>query len=56
VANAFDVKGRIEKRTRSLLVIYKDKIIAEKYDTGFDKKQFRLVHDQKYHEVQCLEF
>ena len=37
VANAFDKKGAIEKRTRSLLVIYKDKIIAEKYDTGFTK-------------------
>ncbi|WP_426094274.1 serine hydrolase domain-containing protein [Flavobacterium sp. DSR2-3-3] len=37
VANAFDTKGQIKKRTRSLLVIYKDKIIAEKYDTGFDK-------------------
>ena len=37
VANAFDEKGQIKKRTRSLLVIYKDKIIAEKYDTGFDK-------------------
>ena len=37
VANAFDAKGQIKKRTRSLLVIYKDKIIAEKYDTGFDK-------------------
>jgi len=37
VANAFDEKGEIKKRTRSLLVIYKDKIIAEKYDTGFDK-------------------
>ena len=37
VANAFDVKGEFKKRTRSLLVIYKDKIIAEKYDTGFDK-------------------
>ncbi len=37
VANAFDKKGIIDKRTRSLLVIYKDKIIAEKYDTGFDK-------------------
>ncbi len=34
VANAFDKK---DKRTRSVLVIYKDKIIAEKYDTGFDK-------------------
>lgn len=47
VANAFDKKGdsslkgeqakQTKKRTRSLLVIYKDKIIAEKYDTGFDK-------------------
>ena len=37
VANAFDKKGELLKRTRSLLVIYKDKIIAEKYDTGFDK-------------------
>ena len=37
VANAFDKKGELKKRTRSLLVIYKDKIIAEKYDTGFTK-------------------
>lgn len=37
VANAFDKKGAKNKRTRSVLVIYKDKIIAEKYDTGFDK-------------------
>jgi CubicO group peptidase (beta-lactamase class C family) len=37
VANAFDHKGKKNKRTRSVLVIYKDKIIAEKYDTGFDK-------------------
>jgi CubicO group peptidase (beta-lactamase class C family) len=37
VANAFDKKDQINKRTRSVLVIYKDKIIAEKYDTGFDK-------------------
>jgi CubicO group peptidase (beta-lactamase class C family) len=37
VANAFDVKGQKTKRTRSVLVIYKDKIIAEKYATGFDK-------------------
>lgn len=37
VANAFDKKGEQNKRTRSVLVIYKDKIIAEKYDTGFDK-------------------
>lgn len=37
VANAFDKKGEVKKRTRSILVIYKDKIIAEKYDTGFHK-------------------
>lgn len=37
VANAFDKKGEQNKRTRSVIVIYKDKIIAEKYDTGFDK-------------------
>jgi len=37
VANAFDIKGQKTKRTRSVIVIYKDKIIAEKYDTGFDK-------------------
>lgn len=37
VINAFDEKGEIKKRTRSVLVLYKDKIIAEKYDTGFDK-------------------
>ncbi|MFV5694252.1 serine hydrolase domain-containing protein [Flavobacterium sp. LB3P122] len=37
VGNAFDKKGEIKKRTRSVLVIYKDKIIAEKYDTGFYK-------------------
>ncbi|OUD44397.1 serine hydrolase domain-containing protein, partial [Flavobacterium psychrophilum] len=37
VENAFDKKGQKNKRTRALLVIYKDKIIAEKYDTGFTK-------------------
>jgi CubicO group peptidase (beta-lactamase class C family) len=37
VANAFDVKDNKEKRTRSILIIYKDKVIAEKYDTGFNK-------------------
>jgi CubicO group peptidase (beta-lactamase class C family) len=37
VNNAFDKKGQKNKRTRSLIVIYKDKIIAEKYDTGFTK-------------------
>jgi CubicO group peptidase (beta-lactamase class C family) len=37
VANAFDKKGELKKRTRAVLVIYKDKIIAEKYATGFNK-------------------
>lgn len=37
VANAFDAKGKKNKRTRSVIVIYKDKIIAEKYADGFDK-------------------
>jgi CubicO group peptidase (beta-lactamase class C family) len=37
VANAFDKKGIKDKRTRSIIVIYKDKIIAEKYDSGFNK-------------------
>ena len=37
VANAFDKKGIIDKRTRSVLVLYKNKIVAEKYDEGFNK-------------------
>ncbi|WP_112112926.1 serine hydrolase domain-containing protein [Flavobacterium aciduliphilum] len=37
VDNAFDEKGQKNKRTRSVLVIYKDKIIAEKYADGFNK-------------------
>jgi CubicO group peptidase (beta-lactamase class C family) len=37
IDNAFDKKDQKKKRTRSLLVIYKDKIIGEKYDTGFTK-------------------
>ena len=37
VANAFDQKEKKDKRTRSIIVIYKDKIIAEKYDTDFNK-------------------
>ena len=37
VANAFDKKGKKNKRTRALLVIYKDKIIAEKYEDRFSK-------------------
>jgi hypothetical protein len=31
------IRGLV-KKTRSLLVIYKDKIIAEKYETGFTKE------------------
>ncbi len=37
VARAFDSKNQNEKKTRAVLVIYKDHIIAEKYSTGFDK-------------------
>jgi CubicO group peptidase (beta-lactamase class C family) len=37
VANAFDKENQKIKRTRAVLVIYKDKIIAEKYNTGFNK-------------------
>lgn len=42
VANAFDAKGNNYKRTRSVLVIYKDKIIAEKYADGFTKNSVIL--------------
>lgn len=38
VDEAFDSNHEKIKRTRSVLVIYKDKIIAEKYDVGFSKK------------------
>ncbi len=37
VANAFDKNGQNVKKTRSVLVLYKNKIIAEKYLKGFDK-------------------
>lgn len=37
VENAFDKKGEKNKRTRAVIVIYKDKIIAEKYDINFNK-------------------
>ncbi len=37
VANAFDENDAVAKRTRSVLVLYKDHIVAEKYDKGFDK-------------------
>lgn len=38
VANAFDKKEQKNKLTRSLIVIYKGKIIAEKYTDGFNKE------------------
>ena len=38
VANAFDKKGEKKKRSRSVLVVYKDQIIAEKYADGFNRK------------------
>ncbi|MES2410136.1 MAG: serine hydrolase [Bacteroidota bacterium] len=37
VDNAFDKKGVKSKRTRSVIIIYKNKIIAEKYDVGFNR-------------------
>jgi CubicO group peptidase (beta-lactamase class C family) len=37
VDNAFDKKGEKLKRTRSVLVVYKDQIIAEKYAPSFNK-------------------
>ncbi len=38
VANNFDENDAVAKRSRAILVIYKDQIIAEKYAAGFDKK------------------
>jgi CubicO group peptidase (beta-lactamase class C family) len=37
VDNAFDKKGEKFKRTRSVVVVYKNKIIAEKYAPSFNK-------------------
>ena len=37
IENAFDKKGEKNKRTRSVIVICKNKIIAEKYADGFNK-------------------
>lgn len=37
VENAFDKDGGKAKRTRAVVVLYKDKLIAEKYDIGFNK-------------------
>lgn len=38
VDDAFDHNGNKIKRTRSVLVVYKDQIVAEKYDDNFSKK------------------
>ncbi len=37
VNNAFDAPGMEDKRTRSLLVVYKGQIVGEKYAEGFDR-------------------
>jgi CubicO group peptidase (beta-lactamase class C family) len=37
VESAFDEAGRQAKRTRAVVVLYKDKLIAEKYDKNFNK-------------------
>ncbi len=37
VADAFDENGKKEKRSRAVIVVYKDQIIAEKYANGFDQ-------------------
>ncbi|MBC7641726.1 MAG: serine hydrolase [Flavobacterium sp.] len=37
VDNSFDNSNQKLKKTRSILVIYNDNIIAEKYDSGFNK-------------------
>ena len=42
VADAFDTEKQQLKRSRAVLVIYKDKIIAEKYASGFNKKSMFL--------------
>jgi hypothetical protein len=45
------------QRTRSVIVIHKDRIIAEKYDTGFDKdSKTGLVDDQKHYGHHFLEY
>lgn len=42
IANAFDINDEKRKGTRSVLVIYKDRIIAEKYADGFTKSSVIL--------------
>ena len=42
INNAFDKKGEKNKRTRSVVVIYKDHLLAEKYEDGFTKNSKHL--------------
>lgn len=42
VDQAFDKEDAWEKKTRSLLVVYKDQIIAEQYADGFDQNSLQL--------------
>ncbi len=38
IENAFDLKGQKNKRTRSIVVLYKGKLLTEKYADGFNTK------------------
>ena len=42
ISNSFDKTGETEKQTRSVLVLYKDHLIAEQYADGFDKESLLL--------------
>ncbi len=42
VSEAFDTDAVLKKRTRAILIIYKDKIIAEKYAQNFSKNSIIL--------------
>lgn len=37
LTDAFDAEGKKNKRTRSIVILHDNKLVAEKYDTGFDK-------------------
>jgi CubicO group peptidase (beta-lactamase class C family) len=42
ILNAFDKKNENTKKTRAVLVVYKNQIIGEKYKKGFDKNSILL--------------
>ena len=42
VNDAFVDSELVEKKTRSVLVVYKDQIVAEKYTSGFDENSLQL--------------